>query len=168
MRGVWVATFFALVFVALGAAFAWRTTRVDSGWRSDRVVVDSSELRRKEIAAAEESKTAIPKWMQKMAEPNEAPRLPADESVIDWDLVDPDFRANVTLVLRFHAPDRFQKRCLDHFFASRQIAHIIDEGEFYDIRLGNKDPSAANELVKELATYDLDAKLITLREPKPY
>ncbi|MDR2639130.1 MAG: hypothetical protein LBC09_04765 [Helicobacteraceae bacterium] len=168
MRGVWVASFFALVLIALGAAFAWRTTRVESGWRADRVVVDSSLIRREGEAIADDSKAAIPEWMQKMAQPNEAPRLSADESAISWDLVSPDFRRDISLVLRFDSPDRFQKGCLDYFFKSRQIAHTIEEGEFYDIRLANKDPEAANALIKELATYDLIAELISLERPKLY
>ncbi|MDR2151966.1 MAG: hypothetical protein LBO72_04010 [Helicobacteraceae bacterium] len=168
MRGVWVATFFAVVFIALGAAFAWRTTRIESGWSPDRAVVDSSALRREEEALAEESRTAAPEWMRKMAQPNEAPRLSAEESAISWDLVSPEFRKDVSLILRFDNPDRFQKRCLSFFFDSRKIAHTIEEGEFYDIRLANKDPMDANDLIKELATYDLSATLVTLETPKLY
>ncbi|MDR0665094.1 MAG: hypothetical protein LBF86_06200 [Helicobacteraceae bacterium] len=168
MRGVWVATFFALVFIALGAGFAWRTTRVESGWNPDKIIVDNSALRREEEALAEESKSAVPEWMQKMAKPNETPLLSAEESAISWDLVSPEFRTDSWLVLRFDNLDRFQKRCLSAFLKTRQIAHVVDEGDFYDIRLANKDPMAADGLIKELATYDLSATLITLETPKPY
>ncbi|MDR1911944.1 MAG: hypothetical protein LBQ52_06320 [Helicobacteraceae bacterium] len=168
MRGVWSVAFFALIFIALGAIFAWRTTRVETGWSPDRIVVDSSALRREEEAIAQESKLFTPEWMQEMAKPQEALRLPAEEGAISWDLVDPKFRINVSLILRFDNPDRFQKRCLDYFFESRKIASKAQEGEFYDIRLPIKDPLAAEELIKELATYDLKATLLTIEEPKPY
>lgn len=107
-------------------------------------------------------------WMQKLASQREIIRFPADESVLSWDLVDPEFRKNVVLVLRFDSPDRFQRRCLKQFLQSRQIAHAIDERDFFDVRLKTKEEAQARLLIEELATYDLTASLVVLRETKPY
>jgi hypothetical protein len=170
LRNVWLlVSFFSLVVLSLGTALAWRITRIESGWDPQRAVIDETEFRREERSVEEMSQNAQPEWMQKLAALPSFTRLPAEENRVSIDLVDPSFRKNSVLVLRFKTPDRFEKICLDTFLETRGIEHTVKTGDSsYDVRLKTKERDYAERMIKELSTYDLAAELVVLYENKPY
>jgi hypothetical protein len=169
LRKVWLLiSFFSLVVLSLSAALAWRITRIESGWDPQRAVIDETEFRREERSIEEASHSAQPEWMQKLADLPFSARLPAEESRVSIDLVDPSFRKNSVLVLRFKMPDRFEKMCLDTFFKTRGVEHTIKADASYDVRLKTKERGYAERMIEELSTYDLSAELVVLYENKPY
>ncbi|GHV04002.1 hypothetical protein AGMMS50229_04410 [Campylobacterota bacterium] len=169
MRNVWVLlAVISALLLTFSVIFASRTSRISSGWSSDHAIVDVTELTREGEALIAKSRSDQPLWMQKLVDGNQTHRLPATESVISWDLVDPAFRLNTVLVLRLVKPDEYEALCLEQFFASRGIEHIVSITEFYDVRLKSKEEEFAAALITELATYDLYAELVVLKEPKPY
>ncbi|MGE4295133.1 MAG: hypothetical protein AB7E49_05475 [Campylobacterales bacterium] len=159
---------FAAAVLTLSLVFAWRTVfnQAEEPWNPERLVIDTGRFHRYEPNPPSDKSRG--EWMQKLAEQKTAARLPADESILSWDLVDPEFRKNVVLVLRLNAPDRFQRRCLEQFLQSRNVSYVLDEREHFDVRLKTKEEAEAKALIGQLATYDLDASLVVLRETKPY
>ncbi|MDR3347651.1 MAG: hypothetical protein LBN32_03460 [Helicobacteraceae bacterium] len=160
--------FCAIALIGLSAFFTWYVNRPEENVTRDNLVVDTGAVGRRVRQIDENSKLEQPEWMQDFIKGKNDLRLPANESLIVWDLVDPKFRLNTVLVLRLSKPDKYEKICIEQFFISRAIEHTVQEGDFFDVRLKTKERAAAEQIIVDLATYDLSAELIVLNEPKPY
>ncbi|MDR2905431.1 MAG: hypothetical protein LBU73_05725 [Helicobacteraceae bacterium] len=165
MRQIVATIFFTIALVGAAAWFAWKITRADTGYDETHAIIDTSRI--EQIGEAIKTPRASD-WTEQMAHREKLPRLPADESAVGIDLVDPKFRENITLVLRLNSPDIYEKQCAEAFFAARAVGYKIEDGDFYEIALTDKDPDAALELLRALATYDLNAQAVVRRTPKPY
>lgn len=161
-----VAIVFTVLVVVLSLFFAYKITSGKEVVASKNMIIDSSRLHRLEINGKEDKLENDP--VSKLATLKKHDQKPADATILSWDLVDPEFRKSVVLVLRFDNLDRFQKSCLDNFLQENQIEHTLATEQFFDVRLKTKEIDRANSIVSKLATYDLVASLVILREPKPY
>lgn len=171
MRGIWTASIvISTLLIVLSASFAWHIISQESGAGGEgtRLVVDMTEFERRERQIDAVSEQHQPNWMKQTQSAENMLRLSASESVISWDLVQPNFRNNTVLVLRMEKPDQYERMCLESYLISNGVEHTIDNGEHFDIRLKTKEQAKARKLLEELATYDLQATLVVLNEIKPY
>lgn len=157
---------FSIAILTLSIIFAYRINGGKEVIVSKNIVVDSSGIHRLELDSKKDTLKGDP--VTRLADLNESVSKPADSTQLSWDLVDPGFRKSVVLVLQFDSPDRFQRACLSNFLNSNNIEHSEVKDSNLHIRLKTKEIERANEIIKELATYDLAASLEILRESKPY
>lgn len=161
-----VVLLFSLSIVLLSILFAYKINSGKEVVASKNIIIDSSRLHRLELDGKEDSLNADP--VTKLADLKTKALKPADSTTLSWDLVDPEFRKSVVLVLEFESLDRFQQNCLDNFLKQNNIEFTKETESNSQIRLKTKEIQKANEIVEALATYDLLATLQILREPKPY